>query len=511
LADVFIIGGGPAGTAAARLLASWGWTVLVAHRASRSPSSLAESLPASTRKLLAHIGLLDAVEAAAFHPNSGNISQWAGTRHSTTTSVPGFHVLRSEFDSVLRRAAAAAGARIIDAVVRRVDAGERNRVEYVTADGKTHTIHARYVLDCSGRAGVVARRGWRRAEAAYGTTAIAAEWQSTEWPANEHSRTIVESYRDGWAWSVPLSTTRRQCTVMIDRRGGLSAGSPISARSALSDVYARELKKTRELAVRLKDARQTSHPWACDASLYDAVRAADAGVLLVGDAASFIEPLSSAGVKKALTSGWRAAVVVNTSLAKPEMTAAALDYFSEREREVYADCRRRSAAFFRGAAAAHDDRFWSSRANALSAAPGDRAASLNEELLISDTRVRAAFDALRSAERVQLRPAAGVRVAPVATIEGREIVMRDALVLPGLERPLRFAAGVDLPAIVELTGRCHDIPALISNYQSRVGPIPVAQLLTGVSLLVAQRALVNDIGAGAVRPGTGARSAGSSS
>src|SRR5437899_3308907 len=116
----------------------------------------------------------------------------------------------------------------------------------------------------------------------------------------------------------------------------------------------------------------------------------------------------------------------------------------------------------------------------------------------------------RSSSRCR-RPAAGVRGAPVATIEGREIVMRDALVLPGLERPLRFAAGVDLPAIVELTGRCHDIPALISNYQSRVGPIPVAQLLTGVSLLVAQRALVNDIGAGAVRPGTGARSAGSSS
>jgi flavin-dependent dehydrogenase len=500
LADVFIIGGGPAGSAAARLLASWGWSVVVAHRASRSPSSLAESLPASTRKLLAHVGLLDAVEAAAFHPNSGNISQWAETRHMTTTGVAGFHVLRSAFDAVLRRAAAAAGARIVDAVVRRVEIGEQSRVEYVTADGNAHALRSRYVLDCSGRAGVVARRGWRRTESAYGTTAVAAEWESGEWPPNEQTHTIVESYRDGWAWSVPLSATRRQFTVMIDhRRGG-------GGRAALSVLYATELAKTRELAPRLKQARQTSRAWACDASLYDAVRAADTGVLLVGDAASFIEPLSSAGVKKAVTSAWRAAVVVNTCLSKPDMTGSSLDYFSERERDVYAECRRRSAAFFRDAAAAHDDRFWSSRAEALSTTPSQTgAASTSGELLASDAGVRAAFDSLRSAEQVRLRPAATVRVAPVATIEGREIVERDGVILAGFERPLRFAAGVDLPALVGLTGECHDIPALISSYRSRVGPIPVEQLLTGVSLLVARRALVNDNGVGVVIPGSGAR------
>ena len=507
MADVFIIGGGPSGAAAARLLASWGWSVIVAHRASRSHSSLAESLPASTRKLLAHVGLLDAVEAAAFHPNSGNFSHWAEMRHTTNTGVPGFHVLRSEFDAVLRGAAAAAGARLVDAVVRRVDNGDRGRVEYVTTDGKIHTVHARYILDCSGRAGVVARRGWRRPETAYRTTAVAAEWESGAWPANERAHTIVESYRDGWAWSVPLSPTRRQFTVMIDHR--------IAAGALLNQVYARELEKTRELAPRLEDARQTSRPWACDASLYDAVRAADTGVLLVGDAASFIEPLSSAGVKKALTSGWRAAVVVNTCLSKPGMTSAALDFFTEREREIYAECRRRSAAFFHNAAAAHGDSFWSSRADGLAMPVDDTAPDTsNEQMLATDPDVRAAFESLRSAERVRLRPAATIRVEPVATLEGREIVMRDALVFPGLGRPLRFAAGVDLPALVGLTDQSHDISALISNYQSRVGPIPVEQLLTGVSLLVARRALVNiaaDVGVGVVASRTDAMPAGSSS
>jgi flavin-dependent dehydrogenase len=501
LADVFIVGGGPAGAAAARLLASWGFSVLLAHRPAATPHlSLAESLPPSTRKLLEFIGFAAAVDSAAFHPNFGNISRWAERRHSNTTDASGYHVPRARFDAVLRRAAVAAGARIIEAVVRRVDIATPSRVEYVGADGATHTVAARFVLDCSGRAGVVARRGWRRTEAAYRTMAIAAEWESSEWTANEQAHTIVESYGDGWAWSVPVSPTRRQFTVMIDqRRGRRGCGerrdfSPASGISTPSDTYARELAKTIELSARLRHARQTSRPWICDASVYDAVRAADPGVLLVGDAASFIEPLSSAGVKKALTSAWRAAVVVNTCLSRPDMSGASLAYFSEREHAIYTDCRRRSASFFREAAVAHADPFWSARADGLSREA--EAPIENEQTLASDAAVRAAFDTLRSAPRVRLRPATTVRVEAVATIEGREVVMRDAVVLPRGHRPLRYAAGVDLPALVGLTAECDDMSSLISVYRSRIGPIPVEQLLTGVSLLVAERALVNESSAG---------------
>src|SRR5437667_1884773 len=153
MVDVCIIGGGPAGAAAARLLASWGWSVLIAHRPAGQRPSLAESLPPSTRKVLGFIGLLDAVEAAGFHPNFGNIARWAGHPRATTTDAAGFHVLRAQFDGVLRRAAAASGARIVDAVVRRVHVGDPCRVDYVARDGHVATERARYVLDCSGRAG----------------------------------------------------------------------------------------------------------------------------------------------------------------------------------------------------------------------------------------------------------------------------------------------------------------------------------------------------------------------
>ena len=75
--DVLVIGGGPAGSTAAQLLASWGRSVTIAHRPTASHLTLAESLPASTRKLLRFLGQLDRVDAAAFHPNTGNRAAWS--------------------------------------------------------------------------------------------------------------------------------------------------------------------------------------------------------------------------------------------------------------------------------------------------------------------------------------------------------------------------------------------------------------------------------------------------
>src|SRR5262245_31699299 len=109
--DVLVIGGGPAGATAAGLLASWGRSVALIHHESSRPS-LAESLPASTRKLLRFLGQLGEVDTAGFHPNHGNISRWAGREARAESAAAGYHVSRSVFDCLLRNHARAQGASI---------------------------------------------------------------------------------------------------------------------------------------------------------------------------------------------------------------------------------------------------------------------------------------------------------------------------------------------------------------------------------------------------------------
>jgi flavin-dependent dehydrogenase len=481
--DVLVIGAGPAGSTAAHLLASWGWSVTLVHREGSHPP-LAESLPSSTRKLLGFLGLLERVDAAGLYPNQGNTAEWAGAARVTRTADPGFHVSRDRFDGILRDAAVAAGVRIVDAVVQRVEVGDGIRIVCATRGGGVVTSHARYVLDCSGRAGVVARRGLRRTGGGYRTLAVMAEWDCADWPQDEQTLTAIESYGDGWAWSVPLSQTRRQCTVMIEPGRRTKA-------VARQVVYNRELAKAGALSARLAGATQVSTPWACDASIYDATRAADQGLLLVGDAASFIEPLSSAGVKKALLSAWRAAVVTNTCLSNQALAGAATELYAKRERQVYADCMRRARAFFAEAAGAHDTPFWSVRAADGAGVDGAEAEDeTSDEANAINADVRLAFEQLRAAEHVRLRRAAALRFEPMASIEGREVVMRDALVVPGLSAPLQFAAGVNLAALARLANGRDEVPALLAAYRAQVGPVPLTGLLTGLSLLVARHALV---------------------
>src|SRR6185503_12360267 len=102
-------------------------------------------------------------------------------------------------------------------------------------------------------------------------------------------------YAGGWAWSVPVSLKRRYFTVMIDPEL-----TRLPGRQQLAAAYASEIGRTDRMSALIRDAKLCDEPWARDASPYTAERFGEMGLLLVGDAASFVDPLSSFGVKKAL-------------------------------------------------------------------------------------------------------------------------------------------------------------------------------------------------------------------
>lgn len=481
--DAVVIGGGPAGSAIARLLAVWGHSVLVLTKAADPARGAAESLPPSTRKLLATVGVLESVDAARFYPTRGN-TVWWGMRegHAEQFDAPGYQVYRPEFDRVLLSGAADAGADVIlGAQVQRVHIDAPGaRVEY-QRDGRPATVAGRFAVDASGRAGVIARRGFRRHEPGFLTQAFIGEWQRDDgWALPDASHTLVETYQTGWAWSVPRSATIRQVGVAVD-----GATTRTSRGPTLQSTYCAEVWKTRQLSALMAGAT-LGRVWACDASLYSSHAYAGPQFLLVGDAASCIDPLSSFGVKKALASAWVGAVAIHTCLTHPDRQGIALDFFANQERQVYATSLRRSCEFAREAYAAHPHPFWAERTGAdAEAAGGD----IDEDALFRAPDVQTAFERLKASPAIALSLSDSIRVGQRALIDGREIVLSDAVLLPDAPEGIRFLAGVDVLKLAEMACRHDQVPDLFEAYCRTCGAVPLRSLLGSLSVLLARGVL----------------------
>lgn len=464
-ADCLVVGGGPAGCAAATLLARWGHSVTLVTKAASEPP-LGESLPPSTRKLLDLLGALPRMDAAGFVRATGNTVWWGSAPARAeyfAHGERGWQVTTTAMESIGRELAADAGARI-----------ERTRFD--AADERARA--AAFVLDCSGRAGIYARvRGLRVPDTALRTIAMVGLWSARQFELPDPTHTLIQSYDGGWAWSVPHSAAsgetrgaQRFVAVMVDPRT-----SDLTRRSASRAVYLAEIRKAGAIGRLLAEATLVDGPRGWDASMYQASRYVDGNVLLVGDAGSFIDPLSSAGVKKALASGWLAAVAVHTSLIRPSARGMALDFFNQREHEVYAGFRALTESYWRDAAAGHAHPFWADRA-------GD------DHPATEQAAVSRAFERIRGAPELRLSGNPAVAIEDRPAVSGSEIVLERRLVRSG--HSVRYVHDVDLLALVQLAPAHTSVPALFEAYNSRHAPVALPHFLAALATAVAQQWLL---------------------
>jgi hypothetical protein len=331
---------------------------------------------------------------------------------------------------------------------------------------------------------LVARRDWRRADSTGRTLALVGIWDRRGGWGDFHdeTHTLVESYEGGWAWSVPVSRKRRYVTVMVDPSLTLIRRS--LEDDALAGVYLAELSKTSQLGefVQLGRPRAdlTGEVFARDASGYDATRFGEPGLLLVGDAASFVDPLSSYGIKKALSSAWLASVVVHTALVDESMQSAAVTLHDRRERAMYDALRRRFVELSRDAAGVESADFWRVRSVDDNGEDGEPDVSA----LRRDPDVLAAFDQIRNRTSIELRVSDSLRRTELPTVVGDRVRLEEHLVVPTFRDGVRYLRSVDLVKIVALAPDFDQVPDLYAAYNRAASPAPLPDFLGALSVLV---------------------------
>ena len=463
------------------MLAHWGHTVVLVDReGGRRP--LAESLPPSCIPLLEAIGVRQAVDAAGFLRATGNTVWWGGAPRRVEPfpgGALGYQVLSTRLDAVLRDRAVAAGTTLLrPATARRVEGeGPPFLVTVAAADGDL-ALRAAWVLDCTGRTGVFSRARRSVTGSDLRTMAVVGEWERAGgWGLPDESHTLVESVPWGWGWSVPVSATRRFVTVMLDPAAtALAAGPDLALR------YHALLHALPALGGLVQNAHLDGAPWACDATPYASESVVSERVLAVGDAASFIDPLSSFGVKKALASGWMAAVAVHTALATPANADAALTLFAERERDYVTAATRELGHLSQQADAREGSGFWQSRASL----DADEVEAASIERLRRDADVLAAFQELRQRASARLVRSPQLRITSRPMIRGNVVISDDHLALPGLPEATRYVRSVDLLIALDVATRTDDVGEMFAQYSRRLGPVALPDFLGALAVLVAK-------------------------
>src|SRR5437660_4113393 len=320
--DVAIIGGGPAGSTTAALLARAGRRVIVFEREKFPRFHIGESLLPFSMKAFTGLGLHEKLLRAGFIKKYGGEIMGAcsdtgtkfyfkdGYRSQTDHS---YQVTRGDFDKVLLDHARESGAEVHEQTPVGSVEFSKDGVELAVRYNGSHSIRARYLVDASGRTSVLGRQfKIKKTYDHLQKLSIFAHYDGV-WRANGIDGTLTVLIRaiDRWFWLIPLSADRTSVGVVLDsetfRKSKLSAEDFLEQASAEQPIIAK----------RMTNAQRVSQVYVEADFSYRSARLHGDRWLLAGDAAGFIDPIFSSGVFLAVFSGELAADALNEVLDHP--------------------------------------------------------------------------------------------------------------------------------------------------------------------------------------------------
>ncbi len=322
--DVAIIGGGPAGSTAATLLARTGRTVIVLERDKFPRFHIGESLLPFSMKAFTRLGLHEKFRNAGFMEKFGGEMFGAsgsegvkfyfedGFRSQTDRS---YQVTRAEFDKVLLDHSKENGAEVREeTAVEQVTFSKSGvRLRIAPKDAAPAEIVARYVIDASGRNSVIGMQfKLKKSYTHLQKISIFAHYDGV---AREDGRdgTLTRMVRalDRWFWIIPLTENRTSIGVVLD------AATFKNAKMSPEDFLEQAIEEQPVLLQRLGGATRASAVHTAADFSYRNERLTGDRWMLAGDAAGFIDPVFSSGVFLAVLAGETCADALQVVLDHP--------------------------------------------------------------------------------------------------------------------------------------------------------------------------------------------------
>lgn len=364
-ADIAVVGGGPAGSTVATLLARAGFAVRLFERQRFPRAHVGESLLPATLALLDDIGVLPAIEAEGFTRKWGATMSWGRSaepwswyfRETNRRFPHAYQVWRPRFDEILLRHSRDAGADVREGVGAREVLFDGDRATGVTLDDGSR-IDADMVVDATGQESLIARqRGLKKWDPFFRNLAVYGYFRDCpHLPPPDHGNIFVESYVHGWVWKIPLAGDVSSIGVVVDRDAGAKA-----IRSAgLHGFLLRQIAAAPRTAALVGSRQPDSPPTAVRDWSYTASSMTGPGHILVGDAACFVDPLFSTGVHLAVSAAHIGAAYVVSALAEPEIAEAAATAFERLYRTQYQHFHELARLFYAGNRSV-DSYFWETR------------------------------------------------------------------------------------------------------------------------------------------------------
>ena len=355
--DVLVIGGGPAGSAVSAILAEYGHRVLVLEREKFPRYHIGESLIPFTYQPLKRLGLIPLMKSSGFVKKysvvfisrSGKASEpfYFFTRYDRDSVAQTWQVLRSEFDQILLDNARSKGAQVMEEIAVKDLLREDDRVVGVRAqkkNGETLEFRARITLDCSGKEAFTSvRNGWRMKDPYLNKIAVWTYYQGSkrEPGIDEGATTVAYVPEKGWFWHIP------QHNDMVSV--GVVAEGKYLTRDGVREpeqIFKREIEQNAWIKDHLSVGQSTGQYYLISEYSHHSRHCGSEGLVLVGDAFAFLDPVFSSGVMLALKSGVLAGDAVHKALIAKDFSPQRFANYARFMREGVENMRKLVYAFY---------------------------------------------------------------------------------------------------------------------------------------------------------------------